>query len=91
MEQALSQKQNSVSPGTKTLYCVAYEKYVRGEWVAGLEYMHANNANGAIIQLGGNVGRRGIGRLLGRRIRIVGIAPVIGAFAQDNHGEKLIV
>jgi len=64
---------------------------VRDEWVAGLEYMHADNANGAIIQLGGTVGRRGIGRLLGRRIRIVGIAPVIGAFAKDNHGEKLVV
>lgn len=90
MEQA-SKTNLTTSPGTKTLYCVAYEKYVRGEWVAGLEYMHANNANGAIIQLGGSIGKRGVGRLLGKHIRIVGIAPVIGAFAKDNHGEKLIV
>ena len=86
-----TQQKNSISPGTKTLYCVAYEKYVRGEWVAGLEYMHASNANGAIIQLGGKIGKRGMGILLGRSVKIVGIAPVIGAFAKDNHGEKLVV
>lgn len=51
--------------------------------------MHAEDANQSILHLGGKFRGR-YGRLLGRDIRIVGIAPVIGAFAQDNHGEKLI-
>ncbi len=78
------------STQNKKLYCVAYEKLIGKKWVPGLEYMHAKDASESVLHLGGNIRGR-FGRLLGKDIRIVGVAPVIGAFALDNHAEKLIV
>jgi hypothetical protein len=74
------------------MYCVAYEEWDRRRkmWIPNMEYMHATDANDSILHLGGAFRGR-YGRLLSKQVRIVGVAPVVGAFAQDEHADKLIL
>jgi hypothetical protein len=74
----------------KKLYAIAYEyRLGRGrnrKWCADIDYLHATDAGDARLQYLNSEPPQVM-----REVRIVGIAPVLGYFVNDNHGEKLSV
>ncbi len=72
----------------KPLYCIAYTWWSikRKKWVAEKLYMHADSAGDARVMFMNSEAPE-----THRRINIVGVAPVIGYFVHDNHGDKLSV
>lgn len=74
------------SENGRILFCVAWEYTRGGRTSTGFEYMHADSAGEArAIFLGGLKFREA------RRTLVVGVAPVIGFFSQDDHGDRLTV
>jgi hypothetical protein len=72
---------------SKTLYCICYEyKKSPGIWDCDKLYLHADDAGDARLQF-----FRSDSPETMREIRIVGIAPVIGYFVDDNKGNELSV
>lgn len=71
----------------KPLYAIAYEYRVRpGVWRPEIEYMHAEDNSDARLQF-----FRSEPNSNHRHMRIVGIAPVLGYFVNDNKGDALSV
>lgn len=77
---AILRKQQSSG---KYLYAVAYEVYRRGVLVRGdIEYLHAEDT----LHAGNQFKLAHPNR---NTHHIVGVAPAIGFFVEDNHGEVL--
>ena len=72
-------------PATKTLYCVAYEKFGKGKVIAKTTYLHAESANDARFQFINALPR---GARININFRIVTIAPAIGAFFKQGEEDK---
>lgn len=71
----------------RLLYCIAYEYRVkRGVWRPELDYLHANDANDARWWFFQSESPQ-----VFRQVRVVSVAPVVGYFVNDNHGEDLSV
>ena len=71
----------------KRLYAIAYEYRVRrGKWVPEIDYLHATDDGDARLQF-----FQSESPAIMRETRIVGIAPVIGHYVHDNHGEAVSV
>ncbi len=69
----------------RQLYCAAYETLVNDVLTANKEYMHAESVQDATNQFwNGRIEADNV-------VRLVGVAPVIGYFVQDNAGRKLSV
>lgn len=68
----------------KILYCVCYTILKHGEWVARREYLHAEDQQRAKVAFAAGLPRH---RVVGYNLEIQGIAPVIGAFEEE---EKMI-
>jgi hypothetical protein len=68
---------------TRKLYCVAWEQWDGKDWRPQLEYMHAIDAQNALL-----VFKSGHWN---RVHRVIGIAPVVGYHVHDTHGESLSV
>lgn len=74
------------SENGRVLFCIAWEFTKMGRTSTGFEYTHADSAGEArAIFLGG------LKYHDARRTVIVGIAPVIGFFSKDEHGDRLSV
>lgn len=74
------------SQNERILFCIAWEFTKHGRTSTGFEYTHADSAGEArAIFLGG------LKYQDARRTLIVGIAPVIGFFSKDEHGDRLTV
>jgi len=65
------------------LYSVACERYIRGEWVPSLEYLHAEDAGHARVQFCAANPNRAI-------CKIVAVGRVIG-YKADEKGENVTV
>lgn len=71
----------------RLLYAVAYEyKVKKKKWIPDIDYLHANDANDARWWFFQSEPPETF-----RQVRVVGIAPVIGYFVDDNKGEQLSV
>ncbi len=71
----------------RLLYAIAYEYRVkRGKWVPDMDYLHANDAGDARWWFFQSEPPETF-----RQVNVVGVAPVIGYFVNDNHGEDLSV
>lgn len=73
----------------KTLYCIAYERWSvkRKKWIAELDYTHANDAGEARLTFFQDLqSNKTIVNPKGLMV-----APVLGYFVDDNHGEELSV
>lgn len=69
----------------RKLYCAAFETLVNGVLIANKEYMHAVDEADATGQFwNGRIAADNV-------VRLVGVAPAIGYFVQDNAGRKLSV
>lgn len=65
----------------KQLWAVCAELMVRpGVWVADIMHMHAHDKMSALAQYY-------ISKPKGKRIKIVGVAPVVGYFVNEDNGE----
>jgi hypothetical protein len=65
----------------KKLWAVCAELLVGpGTWVPDIMYMHAHDKMSALAQYY-------ISKPRGKRIKIVGVAPVVGYFVDDNNGD----
>ena len=57
--------------------------------------MHAENITDARLHFGGTFMNKRVkgryGKMMGNTVRLVGIAPAFGAFALDDHADKLII
>ncbi len=71
---------------TRQLYAVAYEKPQRGKWVPEIDYLHGISAGEARWWFCQSDSPQVMSR-----IRIVGVAPVIAYFANDEHGDDVSV
>jgi hypothetical protein len=76
----------------KPLYCIAFTYRTpipgsnppRKKWVSDKLYVHANDAGEARL-----IFLRSENPKTMREINITGVAPAIGMFVEDNHGEVL--
>ncbi len=72
-------------PEKRLLYAIAYEYRVkRGVWKPDIDYLHAvddKDAHFAFFQ--------SESPQVMRQVKVVGVAPVIGYFVDDKHGEQL--
>ncbi len=74
----------------KQLYCIAFTfrqpipGSTKKRWVSDKLYVHADDAGEARLIFFRSENPRTM-----REINITGIAPAIGMFVEDNHGEKL--
>jgi hypothetical protein len=74
------------SASGKQLYAIAYMYLVRpGEWKGDFLYVHAVDADDARLQY---YRSNDPDMLQRRRVQITGVAPVIGYFADDEHGDN---
>jgi len=70
----------------KILYCIAYNLWSQGNvWVPQKDYTHAVDVGEARWTFFQDLQSNR------KRVIIVGIAPVLGYFVDDNHGDKLSV
>ncbi len=69
----------------KKLYAIAYEyRVARGKWLPEIDYLHAVDDGDARLQFFLSETPEVM-----RETRVVGIAPVIGYFVNDNHGDDI--
>lgn len=76
----------------KRLYAIAYERRVgyvkngerRYRWVPEIEYLHATDEGDARLQYF----QSELPQVM-QETRVVGVAPVIGYFVNDNHGDDI--
>ncbi len=76
---------NRSSPDKKPLFAIAFERYVKGNpnpVESGIEYKLAADTAEARFQFCRSYPSR-------RKMKIVGIAPVIGYFVEDKKGDIL--
>lgn len=75
------------TPSGKLLFAIAYEyRVTMGVWAPAMLYVHAVDAADARVQYLQSEYLENQ-----KHMRLVGIAPVIGYFVHDNHGDKLSV
>lgn len=77
----LREEQSKVDKEPKTLYAIAYEMFFNGSWNARLEYVHAENIGRARVSWAAGVPK---GFKMGFNARLVGVAPVIGVWVDDE-------
>lgn len=76
-----------VQDAEKTLYGVMFEVRKKGRWIAREEYLHASDIPEAKWIWGCGIPR---GYKLGFNVHLVGIAPVIGVY-EDEENEVYLV
>lgn len=80
----LKEEQSKLDREPKIMYAIAYEMFFHGSWNARLEYVHAENIGRARVNWAAGVPK---GFKMGFNARLVGIAPVIGVFVEDEKKE----
>lgn len=74
--------QSSKNPNDgKVLYCVCYTVFKKGRWRARREYMHAEDQQRAKLAFAAAMPQ---GYAIGYNVEVQGIAPVIGAFEEEE-------
>jgi hypothetical protein len=80
----LKSEQHRLKTVPKTLHGVAYLMFIKGEWQYRIEYLHAEDTARARVAWAAGVPK---GFKLGINAQLIGIAPVVGVFVEDEKKE----
>lgn len=81
----LKEQQETLKTQPKTMFCIAFEVYTKRKvWQPRMEYVHAEDTQRARLTWAAGVPR---GFKMGINVKLVGIAPVVGVFVENEKKE----